>query len=164
MGAGAGFPGLPLAIALPGSRVDLLESGRRKCELIERLALAAVAPNARAVAARAEDWARPGAPGREAYDAVTARAVAALSVLLEYASPLLEEGGVLVAWKGARQADEEERAGRAAQLVGMARQDVRAVSPFPGARQRHLHVYRKLRPTPARVPRRAGMALKRPLA
>ena len=166
VGAGAGFPGLVLAIALPAARVDLIESAGRKAAVIDRLIQAARVSNARSVVARAEDWARLAAPlggGREAYDAVTARAVAALPVLVEYAAPLLRDGGVLVAWKGARSSEEEGQGKAAADELGMALEDVLRVEPFPGARDRHLHVYRKTAPTPERFPRRAGMAVKRPL-
>lgn len=162
LGAGAGFPGLPLAIALPEAHVDLIESSRRKCALIERLAAAAGTGNARVVRARAEDWA--SGEGREIYGAVCARAVAPLPVLVEYAAPLLADGGVLVAWKGGHDADEEARGERAAGFVGLEPLEVRAVEPYPGSLNRHLHLYRKVRPTPARFPRRAGMAAKRPLA
>ena len=58
VGAGAGFPGLALAIALPGARVDLIVAAGRKTAVIGRLAQAAELPNARAITARAEDWAR----------------------------------------------------------------------------------------------------------
>jgi len=160
LGSGAGFPGLPLAIALPGSRVDLVESQRRKCATIERLAAAAGASNARAVPARAEEWAR--AEGGGAYATVTARAVASLAVLVEYAAPLLRHGGVLVAWKGRPDPAEEEAAAAAAALVGMAPQATTTASPFPGA-ARSLYVYSKVKDTPGFVPRRAGMASKRPL-
>ena len=161
VGAGAGFPGLVLAIALPRARVDLVESGSRKCDVIERLADAAGLRNARAVRARAEEWAT--VEGREAYDAVTARAVAPLAVLCEYAGPLLREGGSLVAWKGARDADEERAGAAAAAAVGLEPDGVVAVEPFPGAHSRHLHLYLKSRPTPPRFPRRPGVAAKRPL-
>ena len=103
LGAGAGFPGLVLAVALPTARVDLIESSRRKAAVIDRLIQAARIENARSVVARAEEWARLAPSlggGREAYDAVTARAVASLPVLVEYAAPLLRVSGVLVAWKG----------------------------------------------------------------
>jgi 16S rRNA (guanine527-N7)-methyltransferase len=166
VGAGAGFPGLVLAIALPAVRVDLIESAGRKAAVIDRLIQAARVTNARSVVARAEEWARlPLAlgGGREAYDAVTARAVAALPVLVEYAAPLLVDGGVLVAWKGARDVEEEGLGRGAAEVVGLALEDVVRVSPFPDARNRHLHVYRKVGPTPERFPRRPGMAAKRPL-
>ena len=167
VGAGAGFPGLALAIALPAVGVDLIESTGRKAAVIDRLIQAAKIDNARSVVTRAEEWARLAPAlggGGGAYDAVTARAVAALPVLVEYAAPLLRLSGVLVAWKGARNAHEEGRGREAADEVGMALEDVRRVEPFAGARERHLHVYRKVAPTPERFPRRVGVAAKRPLA
>jgi 16S rRNA (guanine527-N7)-methyltransferase len=166
VGAGAGFPGLALAVALPGASVDLIESTGRKAAVIGRLAQAARLPHARALTARAEEWAaQPGAlgGGAEAYDAVVARAVAALPVLAEYAAPLLRMHGVLVAWKGARAAPEEAAGARAAAELGLEVGDVLRVEPFEGVRERHLHVYRKVAPTPSRYPRRPGMAVKRPL-
>jgi 16S rRNA (guanine527-N7)-methyltransferase len=166
VGAGAGFPGLALAIALPGARMDLIESAGRKAAVIERLARAAKIGNARAVTARAEEWgATPAAlgGGGSAYDVVTARAVAALPVLAEYAAPLLRVGGALVAWKGARDPGEEDRGRRAAEQLGLEVAGVLRVEPFEGARDRHLHVFRKISSTPERFPRRAGMAVKRPL-
>nr|MBA3263570.1 16S rRNA (guanine(527)-N(7))-methyltransferase RsmG [Thermoleophilaceae bacterium] len=166
IGAGAGFPGLVLAIALPRAQVDLIESAGRKTAVIDRLAQMAQIENARAVTARAEEWAATPAAlggGREAYHAVIARAVGALAVLVEYAAPLLRKDGVFVAWKGAREAEEEERGQRAAELLGLAAGEVLRVEPFEGARDRHLHVFRKIAPTPERFPRRAGMAVKRPL-
>ena len=161
IGSGAGFPGLVLAVALQESRVDLIESARRKCEVIERLAAGGRIENARAVPSRAEEWGSD--EGRAAYEAVTVRAVASLAVLVEYAAPLLREGGVLIAWKGAVDRDEEEAGLRAAEVVGMEPGAVIPVQPFEGSRSRHLHVFAKLSPTPAGFPRRPGMAAKRPL-
>jgi 16S rRNA (guanine527-N7)-methyltransferase len=166
VGAGAGFPGLVLAVALPRARVDLIESVGRKAAVIDRLLQAARIENARSVVARAEDWARLAPAlggGREAYDAVTARAVAGLPVLVEYAAPLLRSPGVLVAWKGRVDPDELERGKEAASQLGMALEDVLQVEPFAGARDRHLYVFRKVAPTPERFPRRPGVAAKRPL-
>jgi len=166
VGAGAGFPGLALAVALPGARVDLIESAGRKTAVIERLIRAGKIDNARAVTARAEEWAAtPPAlgGGGQAYDAVLARAVAALAVLVEYAAPLLGANGVFVAWKGARDGEEEERGARAAAQLGLEPGGVLRVEPFAGARERHLHVFRKIAPTPPGYPRRPGMAAKRPL-
>jgi 16S rRNA (guanine527-N7)-methyltransferase len=164
LGAGAGFPGLTLAAALPEAQVDLVESQGRKTAVSDRLLQAAHLTNARSVTARAEDWARQPPPfgGREAYGAVTARALAPLTVLAEYASPLLEDGGVLVAWKGARDDDEERALAAASDRLAMRVEDVRAVKPFPAARHRHLHLLRKAGPTPEGLPRRAGIARKRP--
>jgi len=94
---------------------------------------------------------------------VTARAGASLPVLVESAAPLLRDGGVLVAWKGSVDPDEQRLGRGAADEVGMALEDVLRVEPFVGARDRHLYVYRKVAPTPERFPRRPGMAAKRPL-
>jgi 16S rRNA (guanine527-N7)-methyltransferase len=158
LGAGAGFPGLVLAIARPEAHVDLVESGGRKCAFLER-AVAAAAANAAVVHARAETW----APGLGACDAVTARALAALPVLVEYAAPLLRVGGALVAWRGERDRGEETEGAAAAATLGLAPAAPVGVHPFRASRHRHLHVYVKVRPTPAGYPRRPGMAVKRPL-
>jgi 16S rRNA (guanine527-N7)-methyltransferase len=166
LGAGAGFPGLPVAIALPRAKVDLVESAGRKTAVIDRLIQAAKVDNARSVKARAEEWAAvvPAlGGGREAYDAATARAVASLPVLVEYAAPLLRESGVLVAWKGAVGAAELRQGRAAAAELGMALEEELRVEPFAGARDRRLVVFRKVAPTPGAYPRRPGMAVKRPL-
>jgi 16S rRNA (guanine527-N7)-methyltransferase len=159
LGAGAGFPGAALAVALPGAEVRLLESQRRRCEFLDRMRAAAELGNALVVCARAEEW---GA-GAEQHDVVLARALAGQAVVLEYAAPLLRVGGTLVDWRAGRAAEEEDAAERAAAELGMALAEIRRVEPFEGARDRHLHVFRKLGATPPRFPRRAGMARKRPL-
>jgi 16S rRNA (guanine527-N7)-methyltransferase len=166
LGAGAGFPGLVLAIALPHARVDLIESAGRKAALIERLAREAEIANARAVTARAEEWGgRPPAlgGGAEAYDLVTARALASLPVLCEYAAPLLAEGGWLVAWKAAVAPDELAGGRAAASVLGLEPAAPLHVVPYAGARDHTLHAFCKIAPTPERFPRRPGMAVKRPL-
>jgi 16S rRNA (guanine527-N7)-methyltransferase len=165
LGAGAGFPGLPLAVVLPQASVDLIEANGRKCEFIERAMAAAGAANARVVCRRSEEWAssRPPGGGRESYEAVTARAVGRLATLAELASPLLVDGGVLVAWKGRRDSAEEAELDRVAGRLAVVPEDIRWVGPYAGSRNRHLHVLRKRGPTPAELPRRPGMAKKRPL-
>jgi 16S rRNA (guanine527-N7)-methyltransferase len=164
VGAGAGFPGLPLAAALAEARVDLIESLGRKCEFMRQAIEQAHITNARVVCERSESFAAAPPPdgGREVYDAVTARAVGRLSTLAELASPLLRAGGVLVAWKGRRDPDEEAELQRAAGRLAMEPVEIRWVGPYAGSRHRHLHVMRKAGPTPARLPRRPGMAKKRP--
>jgi 16S rRNA (guanine527-N7)-methyltransferase len=159
LGSGAGFPGVALAVALPQTSVSLVESRQRRCRFLEQVCREAVIENATVVCARAEEW-REGACGN---DVVVARALAAQPIVLEYAAPLLRKGGVLVDWRGRRAAAEEEQASRAGAVLGMRRVEVRAVRPFAGARDRHLHVFVKEHPTPPRFPRRAGMARKRPL-
>jgi 16S rRNA (guanine527-N7)-methyltransferase len=160
LGSGAGLPGLVLAASLPEARVELIESVSRKCSFlrraIERLGLA----NAEVVCARAESWA--AAEGREAYDAVTARAIGRLPTVAELASPLLRDGGHLLSWRGRRDPDEEARLARAAARLALEPVKVKAVTPYPGSRGRHIHLVRKNGPTPEDLPRRAGMAAKRP--
>jgi 16S rRNA (guanine527-N7)-methyltransferase len=164
VGAGGGFPGLALAAVLDSARVDLIESVGRRCEFIRRAIDAGGFENAGVVCRRAEEWGRNPPPkgGAGAYDAITARAVGRLATLAELAAPLLREGGVLVAWKGRRDPDEEGELERAAEALGMARERVSWVGPYAGSRNRHLHVVRKVAPTPPGLPRRAGMAKKRP--
>jgi 16S rRNA (guanine527-N7)-methyltransferase len=156
LGSGAGFPGLALAAARPDAHVALVESAARKSSFLAQLADRVGLGNAEIVTARAEEW-------HATVDLVTARALAELPVVLEYAAPLLNEGGTVVVWRGRREADEEARADTAAGELGLALQDVRSVRPFPRAEHRHLHSYVKVAPTPDRFPRRAGMARKRPL-
>jgi 16S rRNA (guanine527-N7)-methyltransferase len=160
VGSGAGFPGLVLAVALPEAKVDLVESVGRKCDFIRRAIDAAGIVNARVIDARSEELAE--GEGREAYAAVTARAVGRLSTLAELASPLLEEDGALVAWKGKRDIEEEEQMANAAEALAMQPEEIRHVGPFAGSEHRHLHVLRKSGPTPAGLPRRPGIAKKRP--
>jgi 16S rRNA (guanine527-N7)-methyltransferase len=160
VGAGAGFPGLALAVALPEAQVDLVESVGRKCEFMRRATGAAGIANARVLSLRSEELAT--GEGREAYGVVTARAVGRLSTLAELASPLLRPSGVLVAWKGRRDPDEEEQLRRAADALAMEPGSVLDVGDRAGSVHRHLHVVRKVGPTPANLPRRPGMAKKRP--
>ena len=163
LGAGAGFPGLVLALALPHAHVDLVESVGRKCAFMREAIAEAGIANARVVSARSEEHAVGGAPGREAYDAVTARAVARLATLAELASPLLREGGTLVAWKGRRDPGEEAELEGALAATAMEALDVIEVGESAGYEHRHLHVLRKAGPTPPNLPRRPGIAKKRPL-
>jgi 16S rRNA (guanine527-N7)-methyltransferase len=159
IGAGAGFPGLVLAACLPDASVSLVESVGKKCEFIGRLVEGVGLTNALPIHARAEAWTE----GLGAHDLVTARALAPLTALVEYAAPLLAADGHLVAWKGARDEEEEADGAAAADATGMALVEVRDVPPRRGADQHHLHVYRKIAPTPERYPRREGMARKRPI-
>jgi 16S rRNA (guanine527-N7)-methyltransferase len=164
VGAGAGFPGLPLAVALPNARVDLVEATSRKCEFMQRTIASAGIANAGVVCRRSEEWAQRPPPegGGEAYGAVTARAVGRLATLAELAAPLLGPGGVLIAWKGRRDSGEEEELERAAASLAMVPEAVRWVGPYAGSRHRHLYLVRKRGATPEGLPRRPGMAKKRP--
>jgi 16S rRNA (guanine527-N7)-methyltransferase len=159
LGSGPGFPGLALAVALAGSEMKLVESQARKCAFVEALIAAAGIANAMVVCARAEEWRE----GIGAHDLVAARALAPQPVVLEYAAPLLQMGGALVDWRGKRDAEGEASAAVAAAELGLRLVEIRRVEPYAGARDHHLHVYEKVSQTPARYPRRPGVARKRPL-
>lgn len=159
LGAGAGFPGLVLAAALPEAEAALVEANGRKCAFLERAVEEMGVRNVEIVAERAESW--PAGIGSR--DLVTARAVAPLAVLIEYAAPLLALGGALVAWKGRRDDEEEHDASAAAVATGLELSDVLPVKPWKGAEHLHLYVYVKVGSTPNRYPRRPGIASKRPL-
>ena len=159
LGSGAGWPGLALAAALPDAHVWLVESAIRHCRYLERAVETSVLSNVAVVHARAEEW----HDGIGVNDLVTARALAALPVILEYAAPLLSAGGHVVAWKGAVSQQEAADGSAAAAVLGLAPAGVLAVTPYAGARDHTLHTYCKIAATPPRFPRRPGMAIKRPL-
>lgn len=159
LGAGAGVPGLPLAIALPAAQVILVESNGRKCGFIRRAIEVCAVANASVVCARAEAWPE----GLERFELVTARALAPLAVVAEYAAPLLRVGGALVVWRGRRDPADEAAGTQAAAELGLEPDQPVHVEPYPGATNRHLQVMLKTGPTPMRFPRRPGVARKRPL-
>jgi 16S rRNA (guanine527-N7)-methyltransferase len=159
LGAGAGAPGLVLAAARPAMRVTAVESQARKCAFLETAIATMGLDNAGVACERAEAW----PAGLGACEAVTARALAPLSVLVEYAAPLLADGGALVAWKGAPDRAEVVDGDHAAEVLGLSAARVMTVAPFPGADERSLYVYLKVRSLPNGYPRRPGMARKRPL-
>ncbi len=164
LGAGAGIPGIPLAVALPGAEVTLLDSAAKKCAFLEEaVAACGLGARARVVCARSEGYASAGAPGRDAFGVVLARAVAELPVLVELAAPLLAEGGVLLASKTRRAlAAEGPDADAAAARCGLAAEPpvLLPESPLDDA---VCAVFRKVAPTPEWLPRREGRAAKRPL-
>lgn len=161
IGSGAGLPGLPLAIALPATRVTMLEANHRKsafiAAMIGRLGLA----NASVLAARAEDAGRTGL--REAFDVALARAVGSLPEVLEYALPLIGLGGHALLQRGAREKGDDAAARAAAAQLGGELLRIEKAQPYPEASDLHIWVWKKAAATPDRYPRRAGMPRKRPL-
>ena len=159
LGSGAGLPGLVLAVARPTATVALVESSAPKAKFLRRAVEAMAATNATVVHRRVEEWEY----GLELQDLCTARALAPLTVLVEYAAPLLTIGGALVAWKGRRDREEERLGREAASRLHCEPVTVEELKPSAGADHRSLHVYVKVGPTPPGFPRPAGRARKRPL-
>jgi 16S rRNA (guanine527-N7)-methyltransferase len=158
LGSGAGYPGLPIAIALPGIEVLLVESVAKKARFLETAcAVMGLGVRVRVANARAEALANAGAgsgPGRrpEVFDVVTARAVGALPELVELALPLLAVGGRLVAWKRGEIGAELEAAARASARLGGGELQDHPVA-VPGLDGHRLIVVEKSSPTPPGFPR-----------
>lgn len=163
VGSGAGFPGLPLALALPDSLDMLLvDAQQRRVRVLEEAIRRLGVANARAVQGRAEELGRGAL--RESLDLAVARAVGSLAVVAECTLPLLRTGGRLIAYRGREGEREAEDSAAALALLGGAVAEVRRLRlPFSGA-ERTLVVVDKVAPTPARYPRRPGIPEKRPLA
>ncbi len=159
VGAGAGVPALVLAAARPDCRVIALDTVRKKTEWVAACAERMGLSNVEGVHGRAESW----KAGMGRMDVVTARAVAPLGVLVEYAAPLLRLDGALVAWKGTLD-DEEWRTGRSvARRLKMTDPALVDVQPWPEARERRLVVSHKEEATPKGFPRGEGLARRKPL-
>ncbi len=159
LGSGDGLPALPLAITCGQAMVVAVEANARKARFIAAAIDRCEIRNAVIVNARAEAW----RGGRERHDLVTARALAPLDVVAEWAAPLLRVGGSLVAWRGRRDPEAEAATARAAGQLGLEIGETHHVRPYPAAEHRYLHVLTKVLPTPERFPRRPGVARKRPL-
>jgi len=162
IGAGAGFPGLPLKIVCPGLRLTLLEATGKKVRFLEHMVSRLGLENVEVIKGRAEELGRDAAH-RERYDLALARAVATLPVLVEYALPFCRLGGLFVAQKGP-EGDAEAKAaeGAMATLGGALRRIVHLELPVL-AEPRSLVVIEKIAPTPQKYPRRPGIPSKRPL-
>lgn len=160
IGSGAGFPAIPLAIFLPDVEVTLLESMEKRCHFLRGVAENLSLKNVRIICNRAEAWGR--GEGRGAYDMVTARAVARLSILCEYALPLLQIGGLFCAYKGAKAGEELGEAENAITTLGGLN---KGQYPYqllePG--ERCITVIEKISATPEKYPRRVGVPEKKPL-
>ena len=164
VGSGAGFPGVPVAIAIGACRVTAIEASARKVAFLERVRAELGLENLSVVRGRAESVGRDPAH-RERYDIALARAVAPLATLAELCMPLCRVGGELIAHKGRGAAGELEAARRALSETGGGRPSVVEVDPAvvgPG-RDARLVVVPKIAPTPGRFPRREGVPSRRPL-
>jgi 16S rRNA (guanine527-N7)-methyltransferase len=159
VGAGAGFPGLVLKIARPTLDVTLLDATAKKVAFLDAVICDLDLAGVRAVHGRAEEFGQHAAY-RGQFDLATARAVAALPVLLEYVVPLLRVGGAALLPKGLHIAPEVRDGRRAARLLGA---EIVADDPLPVPGTR-LVVVRKTAPTSARYPRRTGLPRQAPLA
>ena len=157
VGCGAGFPGVPLAIACPEAEVTLLDSLGKRMKWLEEI-LPQLGISAECVTARAEEAV---ADRRESYDFATSRAVARLNILLELTAPYVKVGGAVLAMKGAAAQEELSEAGGAIKKLGLKLETVREF-PVDGASHAVI-VLRKVAPTPRQYPRRYAKIKQAPL-
>ena len=161
VGTGAGFPGIPLKIVIDNLKVTLLDSLDKRIKFLNEVINTTQLKDINAVHGRAEDFgANP--EYREKFDISTARAVAALPVLLEYCLPFVKIGGTFIAMKG-NNIEELKDSKKALSILGGEIEEVKEISlPF-GEMRRNTITVRKLRQTPTKYPRKAGKPSKEPL-
>ena len=160
LGTGGGFPGLPLAIACPDKQFFLLDSVAKKLKVVSIAAEALGLENVDVLNMRAEDLAKWPAY-RESFDLVVSRAVANMSTLSEYCLPFVKKGGCFIAYKTLGAEEEINAASKAIKLLGGAPAVIEN-NGQPG--DEHIFVIvRKIAPTPAKYPRKAGLPSKQPL-
>ena len=162
VGTGAGFPGLPLAIARPSLQVTLLEAQGKRCQFLQAVCQALGLENVTIINDRAENLGRTEGH-REGYDRAVARAVAALPVLAEYLLPFVRVGGMALCWKGPAVAGEQaDGAAAAARLGGR----LLPLVDMEGSGEETGHVIAPMEKTEKTLPlypRKNGMPAKRPL-
>ena len=157
VGCGAGFPGVPLAIACPEAKITLLDSLGKRVKWLEQI-LPQLGIDAECVTARAEEAV---ADRRERYDFATSRAVARLNILLELTAPYVKVGGAVLAMKGAAAREELSECAGAMKKLGL---KLEAVREFPIDGTAHaVIVLRKIAPTPKQYPRRYAKIKQSPL-
>ena len=157
VGCGAGFPGVPLAIACPNTKVTLLDSLGKRMKWLEEV-LPQLGVQAECVTARAEEYVLKH---RESYDFATSRAVARLNILLELTAPYVKVGGAVLAMKGAAAKEELAECGNAIAKLGL---KLEKVEEFPIDGTSHAVIMlRKVKPTPPQYPRRFAKIKQSPL-
>lgn len=162
VGTGAGFPGLPIAIAFPNIKVTLSDSLKKRLDFLQGLVDELKLKNVNIIHSRAEDLGRD-TDYREHFDIATARAVANLSTLVEYCGPLIHKNGVFIPLKSGEVDEEIDKAAKAIDEIGLKIKEILRYDLPNGYGRRSLIVFDKISTTPIKYPRKAGTPSKNPL-
>lgn len=162
VGTGAGFPGVPLAIASPDKYFVLMDSLNKRLKIIDELCHQAEIANVTTIHARAEELAK-NKSHREMYDLCVSRAVANMAVLAEYCLPFIKVGGFLLAYKGPDASAEVKDAEKALSLLGGRAEEIRQGNLAEFGIDHKVVVIKKIKNTPSKFPRKAGTPAKEPL-
>ena len=164
VGAGAGFPSLPLKIAFPQLKVTIVDSLNKRIKFLEELVARLGLQDVELHHARAEEFAGKKSKFRESFELVTARAVARMSVLAELCLPLVRLGGQMIALKAQKTAQELADAQKAIQVLGgKVENDIETQLPETHD-QRNLVILQKVKHTPKQYPRKAGTPARNPIS
>lgn len=162
VGTGAGFPGLALKIAYPNMKVTLLDSLNKRIQFLNDVIAALDLKDIETIHGRAEDFAKPGML-REKFDLCVSRAVANLSTLSEYCLPFVKKNGCFISYKSEKISEEIAEAEKAITILGgKVEKQVEFMLPDSDI-YRNLLVIGKVKPTPEKYPRKAGLPSKDPL-
>ncbi|WP_342757713.1 16S rRNA (guanine(527)-N(7))-methyltransferase RsmG [Kineothrix sedimenti] len=168
IGTGAGFPGIPLKIVFPDIKITLLDSLQKRIkfldEVIDKLGLSGIDT----LHGRAEDYAKPDKLNkygtlREKYDLCVSRAVANLSTLSELCLPFVKKDGFFISYKSEKLTDELKEAGKVISLLGGEVEDQIYFKLPDSDINRNLLIIRKVKNTPEKFPRKAGLPVKEPI-
>lgn len=160
VGTGAGFPGIPLNIINSKANYVLVDSLNKRInflnEIINNLKLESI----NTVHSRIEDF---GKDNKESFDIATSRAVASLNILLEYLLPLLKVGGICICMKGSNAKEEIENSNKALEILGGKIEKVEEIILPDSDIVRNIIIVRKIKSTPNKYPRKAGIPTKEPI-
>lgn len=160
VGTGAGFPGIPLNIVKNDVNYTLVDSLNKRIKFLDEVINTLNLKNIESMHSRAEDFAKDN---REKFDIATSRAVAALNVLLEYLLPLIKVGGICICMKGSNVQDEIELSKKALEVLGGRIEKVEHIV-LPGSDiERNIVIVKKIKKTPVKYPRKAGLPTKEPI-
>lgn len=164
IGTGAGFPSIPLKIAFPNIQITMLDSLNKRIKFLNEVITTLDLKGIEALHGRAEDFAAPSKL-REQYDVVVSRAVSNLSTLSEYCLPYVKTEGIFAAYKSEefKSSDEKENALTAIQILGGNLEQIYEYCIPKTEYYRCLCIIRKIKPTPKKYPRKAGLPSKEPI-